>query len=69
MGRLYDRLMNAYAAGDMKKAREENQRAREFTKLVFQCGNRYGEGVDSMTLIKTLWEFIGIDNGPCRLLG
>ena len=53
----------------MKKAREENQRAREFTKLVFQCGNRYGEGVDSMTLIKTLWEFIGIDNGPCRLLG
>ena len=69
MGRVYDRLMNAYAAGDMKKAREEMRHAREFARVVYQCGNRYGEGVDSITLIKTVWEFIGIDNGPCRLLG
>ena len=69
MGKVYDRLLNADAAGDMKTARVEMERAREFGRVMYQCGNRYGEGVDSITLIKSVWEFLGIDNGPCRLLG
>ena len=69
MGKVFDRLMNAYAKGDMKGARLEMERARNYSKIMYQGGNRYGEGVDSITLIKTCWEFLGIDNGPCRLLG
>ena len=69
MGKVFDRLLNAYAAGDMKTARLEMERARNYSKIMYQSGNRYGEGIDSITLIKTCWEFLGIDNGPCRLLG
>ena len=69
MGKVFDRLLNAYAAGDMKTARLEMERARNYSKIMYQSGNRYGEGIDSITLIKTCWEYLGIDNGPCRLLG
>ena len=69
MGKVYDRLMNAYAANDKKTVAVEMQRARAFSRIAYQSGNRYGEGVDSITIIKSVWEFLGIDNGPCRLLG
>ena len=61
--------MNAYAANDKKTVAVEMQRARAFSRIAYQSGNRYGEGVDSITIIKSVWEFLGIDNGPCRLLG
>ena len=49
MGKVFDRLLNAYAAGDMKTARLEMERARNYSKIMYQSGNRYGEGIDKIT--------------------
>ena len=69
MGRVYDRILNAYAKNDRTTIEKEMQHAQAFSRIAYQSGNRYGEGVDSITIIKTVWEYLGIDNGPCRLLG
>ena len=69
LGKLFDRLLNAYAAGEWSKARLEMSRARRFIALVNYAGDKYGEGVDAITLCKAVWGFQGVEAGPCRTYG
>ena len=69
MGKLFDRLLNAYAKGDWETARKEMTRAREFIALVNYAGSKYGEGADSITLFKAVWGFQGVEAGPSRTFG
>lgn len=68
-GKLFDRILNAFAKGDWEEARKEMSHAREFIALVNYAGNKYGDGVDSITLFKAIWGFQGVEAGPSRTFG
>lgn len=56
---LYQRILRAYASGDLNKARQDQRRAQTFIGIM----NRYG----GLPAGKTIMKFIGVDCGPVRL--
>jgi len=56
---LYRRVMDAYAAGNMAEAQEEQSRAREMVAVLYKAGG--------LAAVKPIMKMIGLDCGPPRL--
>jgi N-acetylneuraminate lyase len=56
---LYRRIMDAYAAGDMRTAQAEQSRAREMVAVLYRSGG--------LSAVKPIMKMIGLDCGQPRL--
>ncbi|KAK8805380.1 hypothetical protein WA158_002036 [Blastocystis sp. Blastoise] len=68
VGKNFSELLDAWAANDLETARLHMKRGRDFSKILFQSGNKYMEGASNITIDKAIWTLIGYNYGPDRIL-